>query len=126
MCGSIHNIIIANGEEFSLDYNNPPIFRDVLPVQHRISYKIVILARDYIHGIGPAYFGDVHAQVTDAPGRTSKNDSRGRTIEFSSLKNAHMGEGSGRGSGRVGPSQTFCRQSRVGSGQRFAGSDPKK
>ena len=40
------------------------------------------------------------------------------------LKNAHMGEGLGRGSGRVaGLGQTFCRQSRVGSGQRFAGSD---
>ena len=32
-----------------------------------------------------------------------------------------MGEGSGRGSG-----QPFCRQSRVGSGQRFAGSGPRK
>ena len=34
-----------------------PILRDVLhwlPVQHRISYKIAILARDCIHGIGPA------------------------------------------------------------------------
>ena len=28
-----------------------------------------------------------------------------------------MGEGSGRGSGRVGSGQTFCRQSRVGSGR---------
>ena len=33
-----------------------------------------------------------------------------------------MGEGSGRGSVRIGSSQTFCQQSRVGSGQRFAGS----
>ena len=30
-----------------------------LPVQHWISYKIAILARDYIHGIGPAYFDDI-------------------------------------------------------------------
>ena len=37
-----------------------------------------------------------------------------------------MGEGSGRGSGRVGSGQTFCRQSRVGSGQRFAGLGPRK
>ena len=39
-----------------------PILHDVLhwlPVQHRISYKIAILARNCIHGIGPAYFGDV-------------------------------------------------------------------
>ena len=42
-----------------------------LPVQHRISYKIAILARDCIHGIGPAYFGDVCAPVTAAPGRTN-------------------------------------------------------
>ena len=42
-----------------------------LPVQHRISYKIAILARDCIHGIGPAYFGGVCAPVTDAPGRTN-------------------------------------------------------
>ena len=51
-----------------------PILRDVLhwlPVQHRISYKIAILARDCIHGIGPAYFGDVCAPVTDAPGQTN-------------------------------------------------------
>ena len=51
-----------------------PILRDVLhwlPVQHRISYKIAILARDCIHGIGPAYFGDVCAPVTAAPGRTN-------------------------------------------------------
>ena len=50
------------------------ILRDVLhwlPVQHRISYKIDILARDCIHGIGPAYFGDVCAPVTAAPGRTN-------------------------------------------------------
>ena len=40
-----------------------------------------------------------------------------------------MGEGSGRGSGRVGLGQTFCRHrgsGRVGSGQRFAGSGPRK
>ena len=46
-----------------------PILHDVLhwlPVQHRISYKIAILARDCIHGIGPAYFGDVCAPVADA------------------------------------------------------------
>ena len=51
-----------------------PILRDVLqwlPVQHRISYKIAILARDCIHGIGPAYFGDVCVPVTAAPGRTN-------------------------------------------------------
>ena len=51
-----------------------PILRDVLhwlPVQHRISYKIAILARDCIHGIGPAYFGDVCVPVTTAPGRTN-------------------------------------------------------
>ena len=51
-----------------------PILRDVLhwlPVQHRISYKIAILARDCIHGIGPAYFGDACAPVTAAPGRTN-------------------------------------------------------
>ena len=51
-----------------------PILRDVLhwlPVQHRISYKIVMLARDCIHGIGPAYFGDVCVPVTAAPGRTN-------------------------------------------------------
>ena len=51
-----------------------PILRDVphwLPGQHRISYKIAILARDCIHGIGPAYFGDVCAPVTAAPGRTN-------------------------------------------------------
>ena len=51
-----------------------PILRDVfhwLPVRHRISYKIAILARDCIHGIGPAYFGDVCAPVTAAPGRTN-------------------------------------------------------
>ena len=51
-----------------------PILRDVLhwlPVQHRISYKIAVLARDCIHGIGPAYFGDVCAPVTAAPGRTN-------------------------------------------------------
>ena len=51
-----------------------PILRDVLhwlPVQHRISYKIAIRARDCIHGIGPAYFGDVCAPVTAAPGRTN-------------------------------------------------------
>ena len=50
-----------------------PTLRDVLhwlPVHHRISYKIAILARDCIHGIGPAYFGDVCAPVT-APGRTN-------------------------------------------------------
>ena len=35
-----------------------------LPVQRRISYKIAILARDFIHGIGPTYFGDVCAPVT--------------------------------------------------------------
>ena len=49
-----------------------PIPRDVfhwLPVQHRISYKIAILARDCILGIGQAYFSDVCAQVTAAPGR---------------------------------------------------------
>ena len=51
-----------------------PILRDVLhwlPVQHRISYKIAILARNCIHGIGRAYFGDVCAPVTAAPGRTN-------------------------------------------------------
>ena len=51
-----------------------PILRDVLhwlPVQHRISYKIAILARDCIHDIGPAYFGDVCVPVTAAPGRTN-------------------------------------------------------
>ena len=51
-----------------------PILRDVLhwlPVQHRISYKIAILARDCIHGIGPAYFGDVCVPVTAAPGRNN-------------------------------------------------------
>ena len=51
-----------------------PIFRDVLhwlPVQHRISYKIPILARDCIHGIGLAYFDDVCAPVTATPGRTN-------------------------------------------------------
>ena len=51
-----------------------PILRDVLhwlPVQHRISYKIAVLARDCIHGIGPAYFGDACAPVTAAPGRTN-------------------------------------------------------
>ena len=51
-----------------------PILRDVLlwlPVQHRISYKIAVLARDCIHGIGPAYFGDVCAPVTAAPGRAN-------------------------------------------------------
>ena len=51
-----------------------PILRDVLhwlPVQHQISYKIAILARDSIHGIGPAYFGDVCVPVTAAPGRTN-------------------------------------------------------
>ena len=42
-----------------------------LPVQHQISYKITILARDCIHGIGPAYFGDICAPVTAAPGRTN-------------------------------------------------------
>ena len=39
-----------------------PILHDVLhwlPVQHRISYKIAILAHDCIHGIGNAYTGDV-------------------------------------------------------------------
>ena len=51
-----------------------PILRDVLhwlPVQHRISYKIAILARDCIPGIGPAYFGDVCAPVTATSGRTN-------------------------------------------------------
>ena len=51
-----------------------PILRDVLhwlSVQHRISYKIAILARDCIHDIGPAYFGDVCVPVTAAPGRTN-------------------------------------------------------
>ena len=51
-----------------------PILCDVLhwlSVQHRISYKIAILARDCIHGIGPAYFGDVCTPVTAAPGRTN-------------------------------------------------------
>ena len=51
-----------------------PILRDVLhwlPVQHRISYKIAILARDCIRGIGLAYFGDVCTLVTAAPGRTN-------------------------------------------------------
>ena len=48
-----------------------PILLHWLPVQHRIRYKIAILARDCIHGIGPAYFGDVCAPVTDAPGRTN-------------------------------------------------------
>ena len=51
-----------------------PILRDVLhwlPVQHRISYKIAILALDCIHDIGPAYFGDVCAPVTTAPGRAN-------------------------------------------------------
>ena len=46
-----------------------PILHDVLhwlPIQHQISYKIAILARHCIHGIGPAYFGDVYAPVTDA------------------------------------------------------------
>ena len=47
------------------------ILRDVLhwlPVQHRISYKIAILARDCIHGIGPA---DACAPVTAVPARTN-------------------------------------------------------
>ena len=51
-----------------------PVLRDVLhwlPVQHQISYKIAILARDCIHGIDPAYFGDVFAPATAAPGRIS-------------------------------------------------------
>ena len=51
-----------------------PILRDVLnwlPAQHRISYKIAILAWDCIHGIGPAYFGDVCTPVTAAPGQTN-------------------------------------------------------
>ena len=55
-------------------FSHVTIFRDVLhwlPVQHRISYKIAILARDCTHGIGPAYFGDVCAPVTAAPGRTN-------------------------------------------------------
>ena len=55
------------------------ILRDVLhwlPVQHRISYKIAILARDCIHGIGPAYFGDVCAPVTAAHGRNQPAFSR--------------------------------------------------
>ena len=33
------------------------------------------------------------------------------------MKTIHIGEGSGRGSGRVGSGQTFCRYSRVGSGR---------
>ena len=37
------------------------------------------------------------------------------------MKTIHIEEGSGVGSG-----QTFCRQSRVGSGQRFGGSGPRK
>ena len=51
-----------------------PILRFVLhwlPVQHQMRYKIAILARDCIHGIGPAYFGDVCASVTAAPGQTN-------------------------------------------------------
>ena len=53
---------------------SPPTYRDVLhwlSVQHRIRYKIAILARDCIHGIGPAYFGDVCAPMTATPGRTN-------------------------------------------------------
>ena len=43
-----------------------------LPVQYRICYKIAILARDCIHGIGPAYFGDVCVPVTAVPGWTNQ------------------------------------------------------
>ena len=46
-----------------------------LLVQHRISYKIAILARYCIHGIYPAYFGDVCVPVTAAPGRTKLRSS---------------------------------------------------
>ena len=42
-----------------------------LPVQHQISYKIAILTRNCIHGIGPAYFGNICVLVTAAPGRTN-------------------------------------------------------
>ena len=51
-----------------------PILRDVphwLPVQHRISYKIPILARDCIHGIGSVYFCNICDPVADALGRTN-------------------------------------------------------
>ena len=68
-----------------------PILRDVLhwlPVQHRISYKIAILARDCIHGIGPAYFGDVCAPVTAAPGRTNlRSATRGDLVIPRTRKN---------------------------------------
>ena len=60
-----------------------PILRDVLhwlPVQHRISYKIAILARDCIQGIGPAYFGDVCAPVTAAPGQTNLRSAAGDLV----------------------------------------------
>ena len=60
------------------------ILRDVvhwLPVQYRICYKIAILARDCIHGFGPAYFGDVCAPVTAAPGRTNlRSTTRGDLV----------------------------------------------
>ena len=51
-----------------------PILQDVLhwlSVQHQVSYKIAILARDCIHSIGPAYLGDVYAPVTTVPGRSN-------------------------------------------------------
>ena len=38
------------------------------------------------------------------------------------MKNVHMGEGLGRGSGRVGSDFLSAIAGRVGSGQRFAGS----
>ena len=51
-----------------------PILRNVLhwlPVQYRIRYKIAMLTRDCVHGICPAYFGDICAPMADAPGRTN-------------------------------------------------------
>ena len=44
-----------------------PDFLHWLPAQHQINYKIAIPARDCIHGIGPAYFGDVCSPWTNQP-----------------------------------------------------------
>ena len=66
-----------------------PILRDVLHwlhVQHRISYKITILAWDCIHGIGPAYFGDFCAPVTAAPGPNELTCVQRRLASFWSLE----------------------------------------
>ena len=57
-CSPVYNIIIRKGPNYKY-------------VHTAINTKQLFCIESCIHGIGPAYFGDVCAPVTDAPRRTN-------------------------------------------------------